>query len=99
MSIKNALRLNVAWAAIMLIPFALLEIGLYAPIRLAMLSLTILYLGVAVLALRGWRWALALSVAVALLEVVSGLPALVMNAWMFELFDNTLTERVNLRSW
>lgn len=53
MSLKSTLRLNVAWAAIMFIAFALLEIGLHTATRLVMLSLTILYLGVAILALRG----------------------------------------------
>jgi accessory gene regulator protein AgrB len=67
----------------MFIAFALLEIGLHTATRLVMLSLTILYLGVAILALRGWRWALLLSVAVALLEVVWWAPALITNMWMF----------------
>jgi hypothetical protein len=83
MSIKSALRLNVAWAVIMLIAFTLLEIGLHTSARLLMLSLAILYLAVAVLASRGWRSALALSVAVALLEAVWGLPTVVINVWMF----------------
>jgi hypothetical protein len=67
----------------MFIAFTLLEIGLRTSARLLMLSLAILYLGVAILALRGWRLAFALSVAVALLETVWGLPTFVLNVAMF----------------
>jgi hypothetical protein len=67
----------------MLAAFGYLAVGGYTNVRGALLALAAAYVIASVFALRGSRWAVAISVAASALLTLRWLPVVVMNTWMF----------------
>jgi hypothetical protein len=80
---KTALRINVGWGVVLLAAFAYLAVGRYSPTRGVMVALSVAYAIIGILALRRQRWAVAVSVGVAILIMIRWLPMVVVNFWMF----------------
>ena len=80
---KTALRINVGWGVVLLAEFAYLALGRYSHTRGVMVALSVAYAIIAILALRLQRWAVAVSVGVAILLMIRWLPMVVVNFWMF----------------
>ena len=83
MQLKRTLQLNVAWASLMWLAFLILFVGSPNVLRASLLVALSAFIAVAFLAVRGNRWALALSICVAVLLLVRWLPMVVVNFWMF----------------
>jgi len=83
MQLKRTLQLNVAWASLMWLAFFILFVSAPSVPRAAILVALSAFIAVAFLAVRGSRWALVLSICVAVLLLVRWLPMVVVNFWMF----------------
>jgi len=80
---KASFIINIIWSLVMVIAFASLLFGEYSHAKAMIFSLGLVYFALAILAFRGNRWAIILSVLTAFLLMLRWLPMVLVNAWMF----------------
>ena len=83
MPLKRTLLVNVGWALLLTIVFALLFVRNPSFLHAIVLGLGALFVLVALLAVRGRPWAVVISMLVAVALLVGWLPMVVLNFWMF----------------
>ena len=83
MRLKQTLILNVVWAGLMWLAFAHRLISSPTAPRAIVLAVLSALVAVAFLALRGRKWALVLTIFVAIVLLVRWFPMVIVNFWMF----------------
>jgi len=81
---KVSFIINIIWSLVMVIAFASLLFGEYSHAKAILFGLGLVYFALAILAFRGNRWAIILSVLTAFLLMLRWLPMVLVNAWMFK---------------
>jgi len=80
---KYALIINIIWSLLLTVVFSILLISSYSHIRAIIVFLCVGYVITAFQAFLNKRWAVLISIVVAILILIRWLPMVVLNFWMF----------------
>lgn len=83
MQLKRTLQINVAWAFLMWLAFCILFVGAPSVPRAVIVLVLSIFIAVAFFAVYGNRWALILSIGVAVTLFILWSPIIIVNFWMF----------------